>query len=724
MKKGVFLLGVVLVVGVVGGWQQLGPNGAGVAAMTTVPGHPDEVYFVTGGFPSLVFHTADAGLTWVLRETIPDIITAIAVDPNRVQNLYAAGKTSRVYKSTNSGASWFVCGVMPGTPWVHQLVVNPENGSEIWAAAENYAGDSVSLTFYRSTNAGVNWNGTTVVSSFEVRARLLFIDPASPGRGFIGGSVANRARVFLTSDYGNSWVDRSVGLGGRCAWDGTLTPNGNIVCATDTGIYHSTDLGGTWNRRLTAPVYSVAFAPVSPYHAYAGGENLVYRSTDLGWSWQVDTTSFFGTGTRWLGIVGSLEVYAGNGYGLFHSTNGGYDWAYRTGNFRNLDLPLLFFTGGETLFAGVEGYGVVRSTDGGVSWVRWGKAFPGSGWVNGLAVNSRHPDTVVCVTSFDSRLHLTINAGDSWETFNIASNFEPRGVAYHPLGQDTLYVWGGRRDSTTGRLRFALLRSTDRGQTWSSVLWREAGVCLGLVFSPDAETIFVYGRSGSEVIFRSVDRGRNWVSLSSGISGSPVTDFKVMPGNSSVLFCTTPVGVFKSENGGGYWTNIGVAGATGVLPDTVNPNRVWAATDTQGFFFTTNNGIIWNRDTLGVTGRAVRYIYRHPGRRDAIYAGVVRSSLVGKNVSGLEEERLNFVPSAVRVLPAVARSAVRILVGPEVRQVAVYDPTGRRVSLIPVPPGSRGGVNWRRPQGISAGVYIVVGQGGGGTPSARMVLVP
>lgn len=711
-----------------GGWQQLGPEGVSVRAMTNVPGYPDELFIITGSFPSYIWWTGNTGQTWTIRETIPDRLNALAVNPRDVRIMYASGKDGKVYRSTNSGYSWGVVATLPGVQ-IQQLAVGPHNGAEIRALAELAAGDSAGIGFYRSTDGGLSWQGRGIAwSSTTVQARALAVASADSGLVLVGGSVANRARLFLTTDGGMSWSDRSAGLAGSCVYGAAVVPTGSgvIVCATDSGIFRSSDLGVTWTRRLSAPVYSVAFAPLSPYYGYAGGENLVFRSTDLGLSWRADTvSSFAGTGTRFIAVNPNspLELYAGNGFGVFYSYNGGFNWLNRSAGFRQLDVSFLRFYRPETLFAGVYGYGIVRSIDGGRSWRLWGRMFPGSGWVRGLAVNPRHPDTVICVTGRDSRLHLTINRGDSWEAFPIASYFEPAGVDYHPRGADTVYVWGGKRDSISGPLRFAVYRSTDRGQSWAPVLVRNAGWCQGVVFSGSGDTLIAYGSDGGgPAVLRSIDRGRSWTSLTSGLSGTSVSDLKLVPGAQEQWLCATTAGVFRTQNAGSSWSRLGLAGVTCVLPDTVNPNRIWAGTDTQGFYYTTNQGVSWWRDTLGIAGRAVAFLAFSPFRRSAVYAGITGHSLLGQNVIGIGEmDQGRFGENVLTAFsPSILRGC-RITVPQGVERVEFYDHAGRKRAEIA---GAGDKEDCRSvPGDLNPGVYFLVFRGARESRIEKVILL-
>ncbi len=732
MKR--FLTGIFLFLIVTGsapaqlGWQQLGPNGARINAMAGVPGYPDELFIAVGRFPALILRTTNTGTTWT-AETIPDIITALAVNPVQTRIIYAAGKTSRVYKSTNSGATWQVAGTIPGNVWIQQLFVNPENPDELWAGGEIYHPDSTTIALYYSDNGGITWQVRPVASAFAGLVRALAVKPDAPGTAIIGGTLANRGRLFLTTDYGNSWQDIATGITGTCVYGCAINPTQGdyLLCATDSGIYYSTDLGNSWTHRLSAPVFSVAFAPVTPYYAYAGGENLLYRSTNQGWTWQTDTTTFFGTDTRFLAInpQAPLELYAGNAYGVFHTTNGGSTWNHRTANLKNLNIINFQQLTPDTIFAFVEGYGAMRSINAGVNWQRWGKLFPGSGWARAIAVNPRHPDTMALVTLYHSYLHLTIDAGDSWETHPITEHFQPLGIAYHPTGPDTLFVWGGKGDSATGPLKFAILRSSDRGQTWQPLLLRDEGTCYGMIFTTGMETLYAYGKSGnSPALFRSTDRGRNWTSLNSGITATPITDLKPMPNQPATWFCTTPAGVFKTENQGLTWDNLGLPGATCILPDTINPNRFWVGTDTQGVFYTTNNGLFWDRDTVGITGRSITFLHRHPWHRSTVFLGVSGHSLAGKNVLGIAETSQRPSAPQILILPSAITSSVRIILPPGTTRLTLYNPTGRLICRIPLPKTPSPVLNWQRPRGIGPGVYLFRAEGPGHSYLQRVLLLP
>ncbi len=731
-------LGIIIVIGLAAAtvfglepWEQLGPDGATVSAMATVPGFPNDIYLVPEGHPARIHYTSNTGATWVVRDTIQDWISALALDPNQVQTLYCGGRLGKVYRTLNGGRTWQVRATLGSGSHIRQLLVNPHTSAEIWAAVDLPVDDSVGLGVFKSTDGGASWTGTVLDTGYDASTMLLAINPASTQQLAVGGNVNNSVRLYRTENSGTNWNDISTGLSGSCAYSLAVSPTNSdlLVCATDAGIFRSTNSGADWTSRLDAPAWSVAFAPASPHYAYAGSDNLVFRSNDNGLNWSADTTDFYGTATRWLGINPSqgLELYAANGIGIFHTTNGGYAWTELTRDLNCLTVPFLYFypPAPGTTYTCPPGYGIIRSTDKGRTWTGV-EGFPGAGFTTGIAVNPQDPDTMIVVTGIDSELHLTTDQGDSWVSFPIADYYEPRGLAYHPFGPDTVYTWGGNRDSATGPTGFALLKSTSQGQTWTTLLSRgDQGICLGFDFAGSGETLYAYGAvDGFRALYRTTNRGTSWNRINSGISGTTMRDFARSPANADVYFCATPQGVFQTRNSGGNWTDLGLNDVSAVLPDTADIDQVWAGTDTQGVYLYTDAGL-WERDTIGLASRTVLFLKRHPENPAVIFCGTAGASMMSHGVIGITEcpTRNALRPTLVR--PSLITDKAHIMLEPgKFRRTTIdlYHPDGRLACTIavlrPTPPI----YTWTTPQTLARGVYLLVIRSDTGQNVAKLIL--
>ncbi len=719
-------------------WNRLGPDGATVAAMTTVPGYPDDVYLITRGYPAFVYYTSNSGATWTVRDTIDDRIDAMALDPANVGNLYACGERGRAYRSTDNGRNWHLRGALPDNPPVHQLRVIPrQDAIDLIAAADVEVGDSTGLALFRSTDDGSTWSGVTAGSGPAARALLLAFDPVRPNRVFTGGTTGDGACLFGSADGGVNWDDLSAGLEGRCAYGLAVSPTDSavLICATDAGVYRSTSSGNTWTRRLAAPAYSVAFAQPMPHYAYAGSDNLVYRSNDNGINWSADTTEIFGTDTRWLELnpSQSLELYASNGAGIFYSTNGGYRWTEITGDLNCHVVPFLYYhpLSPETVYTCPPGCGILSSADLGLTWTRTFGKLPNAGLTTGLAINPRDPDTTVVVTSFSPELHLTIDHGDSWETYLIADRFEPGGVAYSPADPETLYAWG-RCSPADGQPRFTVLKSATAGRNWTTILQQgNIGICLGFQSPGSGETLYAWGETdGRPALYRSTDRGDDWTSRTNGITGAPVTDFAPSPANRTVYYCATPNGVFRSLTSTGVWSDIGLANVTAVLPDTANENAVWAGTDTAAIYYTTDAGANWERDTLGLASRSILLLQRHPDNPAGVYCSAEGAGLWERGVIGIAEQRPARQIGRIAVRPSIITGQARIKLTPGTGRkttIDLYHANGRHACRIArygpreLMPANH---TWTRPTTLPAGAYLLVVRSNGRLETTKLLLAP
>ncbi len=698
-------------------WTQLGPNGVTVSAMATVPGQADDVFLVTQGYPAYVYYTSNAGVSWSVRDTIPDRIHTLLVDPYQIATMYCGGQSGRVYRSLTHGRDWQVHGTLPVDGCIQRMVVGPESGTELWASVDVALGDTFGLGVFRSTNSGATWFGAVLDTGFEVHSSVLAVHHTHPQELFVGGRVNGAARVFATTDRGSNWQDATSNLTAGFAHDLAFVPNGSgrVVCATDDGIFLSVNSGATWSVAKQVPAYSVAFSRSGRIIGYAVSDNLVYRSDDDGATWSAETTAYFGTASGWLGInwANSLELYAGNGAGVFHTTNGGFDWDELTGTLRLLTVPFLYNTSAETMYTCPPGYGVITSSDRGQTWSRLFTELPGSGLTAGLAVNPRDPDTVVVVKRMDPRLHLTTDRGDSWVSFPIGNLYEPEGLLYHPGDQDTLYTWGARRDSTRGRPRFAVYKSATKGQVWGTIHTPGTdGICLGFEFVGDGETLYVWGSvDGAAALYRSTNRGGTWLPIKTGIFGPELMDFKRSPASDNVYFCATPSGVFRTLNRGSIWTRLGLENVTAVLPDTADENAVWAGTDTQAIWYTTNAGNIWERDTLGLEARSVVFLRRHPAVSSAIFCSIEGSGLYGRGVIGIAEPGTSKPRRLTRVRPTLVSHEAVVHLSPGLNRhttIDLYHADGRlaaRIADLKPTPESH---TWTRAPGLANGAYLLV----------------
>jgi photosystem II stability/assembly factor-like uncharacterized protein len=242
----------------------------------------------------------------------------------------------------------------------------------------------------------------------------------------------------------------------------------------------------------------------------------------------------------------------------------------------------------ERIFAGSAGGGVWRSNDAGQTW--------GACWsdqdilnIGSLAIDRKNPDTIYAGTgeanlSSDSYpgigLYKSADAGETWQLLAASDRTGiPKRIgiiAIDPFDSKHIRLGGvGFAEvSSTGRDLGGMYVSNDSGVTWKrqTFISSQNYWCHSIVFDPKNKnriyaTFTEQGaRSG---IWRSVDGGKKWEHLTTGLPDSPLfgrTSLAIGPSKPEVLYAFAKneasgdkdllLGVFRSTNGGDSWKSI------------------------------------------------------------------------------------------------------------------------------------------------------------------------
>src|SRR5204862_515943 len=239
-------------------WRLIGPHRGGrVLAVAGVPGDPATFYFgaVDGG----VWRTRSAGVTWEpLFDTQPIAsIGALALAPSDPNVIYVGtGEASirsditygaGVYKSTDGGAHWQSLG-LADTRHIGKVLVDPRNPAVVLVAALGHAyGPNSERGVFRSTDGGRTWT-KVLFKDPDTGAIDLAADPADP-------------QVVYAALY----------QARRTPWEQYPPDEG-----PGSGLYKSTDGGGTWSswyNQPTAQFYHVVTDDAFPYRVYGAQQD-------------------------------------------------------------------------------------------------------------------------------------------------------------------------------------------------------------------------------------------------------------------------------------------------------------------------------------------------------------------------------------------------------------------------------------------------------------------
>ena len=564
-------------------WRLLGPFRGGWGTMAAgIPDQLDTFYFGAAG--GGVWKTTDAGATWQAKSNgLADAaIGAIAIAASDPKVIYAGSghpeprydiqSGNGLYKSVDGGEHWQYAGLRE-TRYIGAILIDQHNPDVVLVGAlGHWFGPSPERGVFRSTDGGKSWKKTLYVDE-QSGVVDLAIDPAQPNHV-----------------YAASWTARNW------PWLSYFTP----IEGEGSAIWHSSDSGQTWKR--------------------LGGEG-----------WPSGKLGRIGLGVAHL-VNGATRIYASIDSiaraGLYRSDDGGAHWqrindasAVATWYESRLtvapDDPDTLYTVGQSMH---------KSTDAGLSFTII-KGAPGGDDYHHLWINPEHPERMV--TASDQGTVVSVNGGKSWSDWYN----QPTGQFYH-LATDKRFpywIYSGQQDSGTVRIASRSDYGAISFRDWHPVGGDERDFDIpdpedpNIVFGSglggrisrwNAQTgevqnvspwpVSSYGArgsevkyrytwftpiafsaqppyalfSGSQVLFRSLDRGQSWKVISPDLSGA-----KGAPKD-----CTGDVPINRASACG-----FGVIYA--ISPSPHDNNEIWIGTDNGRVQLTRDGGVSWNEIT-------------------------------------------------------------------------------------------------------------------------------
>lgn len=389
-----------------------------------------------------------------------------------------------------------------------------------------------------------------------------------------GGSWGGN--LYRSTDGGATWIAVAQ-LAGISTHEIAFASDGTAHIATQDSVWVSSDDGQTWTQRdlgigLNDEAFAVAVDPGNPDTVWVGitdalGSQAVnlMRSTDGGVTW-IDRTPPLGGPMAGNGIAldpgdpDTVIAVFGGGFGggsVWVSNDGGSDWQDRSAGLPAVPVRSVVYdgtrllVGGGQLF-GSQFFGVYASTDLGVNW----DALHDGSWpllvVTDIAVDPGDAQTILAATD-GAGINRTTDGGATWQT-EIGGGLAAQSVRFDPADADRVFV---------GATSLGAFRSDDGGASFEASSTGINEIALfSIAASPlDANRIAVaYQGNNSGGVYSSTNGGGTWTREAElpGTRYSKVgfapdgTLYAISSGPSSIA----PEGLYRRESNA-TWTALG-----------------------------------------------------------------------------------------------------------------------------------------------------------------------
>jgi uncharacterized repeat protein (TIGR01451 family) len=537
---------------------------------------------------------------------------------------------------------------------IQQVQFHPTNPSIVFALT--------SAGYYRSTDAGLNWQLVGENLNLQFPPADLAVDPSDPNRVLVG--VPGRAPLVSTDAGATLANTGNFPFAPADVRIVEFSADGSVVYgASGVRIVRSTDSGRTWSERTALPgnpASPVQFLRVDPLnsdivyglHLAQGG----FRSTNGGGTWQPFALP---TNTFDIAITATTpqSIWAATALGLNRSTDGGatFPLVFPGGPPRSAVALALDPTNPSVVYVSTED-GVFRTADGN----GWDNVTTGTstGLVTSIAVDPLQPANLMIGggAGLLAGVPATMGTGGDWQRRERGIRATNALTMSAASGSGRIYV-----NTAFSGVHFLANGSTattavDNDELQALQLSPAQSTTFGLLAQARATDRLFVGVTGGYV--RSNDGGDTWGRGSVGGSSNAdtVLHFASSPADPDVIVAATTMGLHRSIDGGDTWTP-SVSGlpngamATVLTFSSATAGTVYAGIESlttgnccaqHGVYKSTDGGASWSAANAGFEDSEIRALAVDPTNAQVVYAAASAGGLLKTTNGGASWTQLDW----------------------------------------------------------------------------------
>ncbi|OGU75357.1 MAG: hypothetical protein A2V93_09835 [Ignavibacteria bacterium RBG_16_34_14] len=421
-----------------------------------------------------------------------------------------------------------------------------------------------------------------------------------PGGIYVGG-------LFHSSDDGLNWQTLNTSWSNEVKLISILYYNNILFAGTDSGLYKTYDLGGTWSKvtnGLTGHVIQSIRNDNANNLYVSTSDSGFFRSDNVGSNWVQKNNGLSSISTGAFEVIDN-EMWINTSASQVHmSTDYGENWLYTN------SLGFFSVTKDDSLYY-MSRYGPNYFIERSVNGTSWGGSL-----LYGYATYDLDYFPPYIYAGTGSGLFFSTDRGESWvsdsiyaiNSFLIDSQLMyaatgGEGIHRTPLAVPINIIWEERNNGIHITFNNYLLkkdnylfsgapngifRSTDDGVNWSLIYPASNIACL---LENDNRIFAGVSYSSSSPVFYSDDNGIIWNPIDTSLSS--YYTFGMTKFNDKIFACTESA-IYSSTNNGGDWQKHIVTGGSGYYMSIAhNDSNLFVSDAYRQVFKSSDEGNSW-----------------------------------------------------------------------------------------------------------------------------------